>query len=297
MTNQSPLVTTEWLQEHLEDPKVRIIDATTFLMPSTEEGRPYDVKSGKEAYEEGHIPGAVYGDIAGELADSNSSSAFTVPSEEQFKNAIEQLGVSDDTHVIVYDQIAVVGTNISASDWASRLWWHLRFEGFENVSILEGGFRKWKHEGRNVETGTNEYPKGNVTLARKQELLATKEDVKRATTDSNTVLLNCLSPADFSGEKNTYGRPGHIPTSHNVFFASLNDDETFKVREEQQLRDIFEPTGALDSDKKVIAYCGGGIAATWNAFVLYLLGKKDVAVYDGSMTEWAGDSSLPLHTK
>ncbi|MER2000687.1 MAG: rhodanese-like domain-containing protein, partial [Lysinibacillus sp.] len=105
---------------------------------------------------------------------------------------------------------------------------------------------------------------------------------------------NSLSPADFNGETETYPRKGHIPTSKNVFFGSHSDQETRLLLSDEQLRETFGSIGALDTDKTVITYCGGGIAATWNALLLNKLGQENVAIYDGSMNEWAADETCPL---
>ncbi|MGP9041549.1 sulfurtransferase [Cytobacillus kochii] len=290
-----PIVSTQWLEEHLNDENIRILDATTFLKLPDGDGL-YSVTNGRDAYKEEHIPGAVHADVVNELANPDDPKAFTLPSRERFVEGIEKLGVGDGTHVIIYDKIAEVGSPNAASDWASRVWWQLRFEGFDNVSILNGGFRKWKEEGREIKSGIEYYPKATFNGRRRRELLATKEDVKKAIDDPNMIIMNCLSPDVFSGKKNTYGRPGHIPNSKNVFFADLSDDESLLIKDEEKLREIFEPTGVFDQSKKVITYCGGGIAATWNAFILYTLGRIDVAVYDGSMTEWVQDENAPLVT-
>ncbi|MBN6885603.1 thiosulfate/3-mercaptopyruvate sulfurtransferase [Cytobacillus horneckiae] len=293
MTNISPIVSTQWLADHLDDANLRILDATTFLKLPSGDGL-YSITNGRDAYEQEHIPGAVHADVVNELADPNDKKAFTIPSRERFVDHIEKLGVGDGNHVVIYDRIAEVGSANSASDWASRVWWQLRFEGFEHVSILDGGFRKWKAEGRDVNSGIEEYPRGTFTGERRRELLATKSDVENAIEDRNTILMNCLSPDVFSGKVNTYGRPGHIPGSKNVYFADLSDHDSLLIKKEEELRAIFEPTDVFNRRKKVITYCGGGIAATWNAFILYTLGRKDVAIYDGSMTEWVQDESAPL---
>lgn len=288
------LVTTDWLAERMDDPKLRILDATTFLKQPAEGGY-YDVWSGKDVYDKGHIQGAVYADLLGELSDSNSSFKFTVPPREQFVEKITDLGVGDDTFVVVYDQAqAVVGAPIIGSDWASRLAWQLRYEGFENVAVLDGGFLKWKNEGRPTSIEEGSYPKGHFTGTRNDDLLATKEDVKNAMDDDNVVLINSLSPADFAGETDTYERSGHIPSSVNVFFGQHSDQDTLQLHPKEQLRETFEKVGALNPNKKVITYCGSGIAATWNALILNQLGQDNVAMYDGSMTEWANDKDLPL---
>ncbi|AXF55245.1 sulfurtransferase [Salicibibacter kimchii] len=298
MSHVPLIVNTEWLAGRLDDPKLRLLDATTFLKPP-EDGGYYDVWSGRDVYEEGHIPGAVYADLLHDLSAPDSAFAFTVPSRERFTEKMGELGVGDDdTYVVVYDQgNAIVGAPVIASDWASRLAWQLRYEGYDNVAVLDGGFVKWKEEERPVTTEPGAYPKAIFKGERRPELLATKEDVKSALEDENVILVNSLSEADFNGETDTYARSGHIPGSVNVFFGNLSNPESKELYNEEQLRDTFEKVGALDENKKVITYCGSGIAATWNALILNKLGQHNVSMYDGSMTEWTADSSLPLDTK
>lgn len=294
MRNIPIIVTTEWLAERLDDPNLRLLDATTFLQ-HTDDG-PNKVWSGREAYEKEHIPGAVFADLLKEFSDPDAKYAFTVPSREKFVSKITELGVGDGTYVVVYDQGAQVNSPVIASDWASRLAWQLNYEGFDNVAVLDGGLPKWKEEGRPVTTEPGSYPKAIFTGKRRPELLATKEDVKKAIHDENTILINSLSEADFNGETNTYGRSGHIPSSVHVFFGMHSDPDTKELYGDDKLRETFEKVGALDPNKKVITYCGGGIAATWNALLLNKLGQNNVAVYDGSMSEWAADPTLPLDT-
>jgi len=290
-------VTTEWLEQRLDDPELRLLDATTFLKHPEGDGY-YDVWSGKEAYEKGHIPGAVYADLYEELSDAKAAYAFTHPTRERFVEKVSKLGVGEGTYVVIYDQGAVVNNpNIIASDWASRLAWQLKYEGFDNVAILDGGFPKWKEEGRPVSIEPGSYPKGKFVRERKSDLFVTKEEVLKAIDDDNTIIIDCLSEDHYAGEVNTYGRPGHIPGSVNVFFGSLSDPETRELYDDKKLRGIFKEVGALEPDKKVITYCGSAIAATWISTVLHKLGKENVTVYDGSLTEWAQNPDLPLETK
>lgn len=291
------IVTTNWLAGRLEDPKLRLVDATTFLKLPTGDGY-YEVWSGKKAYEKEHIPGAVFADLVEDLSDPNAKYGFTVPPRNRFIEKVSELGVGDaDTYVVIYDRGAKVDSPIIASDWASRLAWQLRYEGIENVAVLDGGLPKWLNEGRLVTTEPGSYPKANFTGERKSELFVSKEDVLKAIGDENVVIINSLNEATHNGEVNTYGRPGHIPGSVNVFFGTHSDSTTKELYDDEKLREPFEKVGALDPNKKVITYCGGGIAATWNALILNKLGQNNVAVYDGSMTEWANDVSLPLETK
>ncbi|WP_150271245.1 sulfurtransferase [Paenibacillus tepidiphilus] len=280
-------VNTDWLAERLEDPALRLLDATTYLQ-FPEDGGYYKVNSGRETYKQGHIPGAVFADLHLELADPDGAYPFTVPGHDYFAEKIGQLGVGgDDVYVVVYDQ------GVGPSAWASRLWWQLRLEGFDRVAVLEGGLKKWQDEGRPVSDEPGAYPPAIFTGQRRSELLATKEDVKLAIGDESTLLVNSLSPADHNGETKTYARSGHIPGSVNIFIAKHTKPGSSTLVDEEALRSNLAEHGALDEDKKVITYCGGGIAATWNALVFKKLGK-DVAVYDGSLSEWAADPTLPI---
>ncbi|RKQ28165.1 sulfurtransferase [Oceanobacillus halophilus] len=287
--NKVPLiVTTDWLQEKLEDPNLRLLDATTYLK-NTDNGAP-ELWSGKETYEEGHIPGAVFADLLNDLSDPDGAFRFTIPSRERFVKKMEEIGVGEEgTYVVIYDQgYATVGSPIIASDWASRLAWQLRYEGFDNVAVLEGGFAKWLDEGRPVSAEVKSYPKATFTGKRQPEMIVTKEDVQKAIEDDNVIIINSLSEEDFKN--------GRIPGSCNVPFGNHADEKTKELHDKATLKENFEKVGALDPDKKVITYCGGGIAATWNALLLNKLGQKNVAVYDGSMAEWTSEKVLPLET-
>lgn len=287
------IVSTDWLEQRLDDPDLRIVDATTF-MDIPEEGGPPSVQSGKDSYEEGHIPGAVYADLLNELSHPDSPLPFMVPPRAHFIEKMTELGVGDDTYTVIYDQGALVENPVVAAYWASRLAWQMQYEGYQNIAVLDGGLPKWKAEERPVTLVPGSYSPASFTGQRRPELIATKEDVKKATDDDKVILINSLSPADFRGETDAYPRKGHIPSSVNVFFGSHADMETKKIHADAALREPFEKIGALDTDKKVITYCGGGIAATWTSLILNKLGQKNVAVYDGSLNEWASDPSCPL---
>ena len=295
MSTIPQIVTTEWLAERLDDPKLRLIDATTFMKP-LQDGN-ITLTSGKDSYNTAHIPGAIFADVMNELSHPDADKPFTVPPRDYFIEKATQLGIGDaDTYTVIYDQGALVGVPVVAPYWASRLRWQLLFEGFENIAVLDGGLPKWKEEGRPLTNVPGSYPKATFTGERQSHMLVTKEEVFDAIEDDSTILINSLSPADFYGETNSYPRKGHIPGSKNVFFGLHSNPETKEVLSDEQLRETFEATGALDPNKKVITYCGGGIAATWNALILEKLGVKNVAVYDGSLNEWAADPELPLTT-
>ncbi len=219
---------------------------------------------------------------------------MTVPSSERFAEKAGALGIGDDSLVVVYDQLDVALGPEYYQFWAPRFWWHLQLEGFNNVAVLDGGLGRWKREGRPVTSERSSYPPATFTPRRRSELLVLADDVQRAITDEHKVLINVLDPDTYSGRKQTYARPGRIPNSEHVFFGLLIDPATGGYRAPEQVKALFERVGALDADKSPITYCGGGIAATVAAFQLARLGRKDVAVYDGSLTEWSADPKRPL---
>jgi thiosulfate/3-mercaptopyruvate sulfurtransferase len=183
--------------------------------------------------------------------------------------------------------------------YAARVWWMLRAFGFDDAAVLNGGWQKWTREGRPVSTEPATYPPANFVPRPRPERIASKEDVLTAIPDENVTIINALLEPEYTGDPafpQHYGRPGHIPGSVNVPFASVVDmagDTRFVPAEE--LRARFANAGALKSER-VITYCGGGIAASQTAYLLTLLGQENVALYDGSMTEWGVDSTLPLVT-
>lgn len=283
-TNTPLLIDTDWLREHHKDANVVVLDATTFLDQPEGDGY-YTVTSGREAYERGHIPGAVHADLLRDLADQDAATSFTALPSDRFAEAIGRLGVSNASHVVVYDQGPMM--------WATRLWWNLRLEGHDAVSVLDGGFPAWQAAGLATETGPGTATPATFTATRRPELYADRDRVLAAIEDDAAVLINSLDEQTFAGTRVTYDRPGHIPSSVNVPVANLVTPDG-RAAAPDDVRGHYEDVAALDEDKEPITYCGGGIAATFGAFQLARLGRDDVAVYDGSLTEWAADESLPM---
>jgi thiosulfate/3-mercaptopyruvate sulfurtransferase len=280
-----PLVSDAWLAEHLTAADLVVLDATVHLDPPSAPDEPYHVRSGRADWERAHLPGSRFADLAGELSDPDAPYPFTLPSPERFAGAIERLGVGDDTLVVAYDS--------DVGMWAARLWWMLRVFGHERAAVLDGGLPVWTAAGRPL----SDAPPPQAAVARftprlRSELVAGKDEVLDALEDPSILLVNALSPELHRGERSSYGRPGHIPGSVNVPARSLLEpDGRFSAAE--RLRAAFSGTGALGADR-VIAYCGGGISATNDALALALLGRDDIAIYDGSLREWAADPDLPL---
>ena len=277
------LVTTDWLEQNLERPDLRVLDCTVFLQPREEGG--FTIESGRGHWEQGHIPGSAFADLPGELSDTSQWLRFMMPPAEQFAEAMSGYGVGDGTEVVLYDA--------AMSMWAARIWWMLRAFGFDNARVLDGGWKKWKAEGRPVSTEPPSYPRGNFVAKPRPELIASKDHVLQAIEDGHTCIVNALAEDQHSGQTNAYGRPGHIPGSVNVPAMRILDPETNEYLPLEELRKKFEGVGATSAGR-VITYCGGGIAASSDAFVLTMLGHDRVAVYDASLSEWAADESLPM---
>jgi thiosulfate/3-mercaptopyruvate sulfurtransferase len=281
------LVDTAWLAAHLDDSGLRILDSTTNVIRET--GKPDRIVAERAKFEEGHIPGAQFVDLQADLSDPDSKLSFTAPSAKAFASAVERLGIGDQSRVVVYGTGSVW--------WATRVWWLFRLFGFDNVAILDGGWKAWTDEKRPIETGAGRtYPRGHFTLRSPRPLIADKDDVLKAIGDGATCTVNALAPGIHTGASpSPYGRPGHIKGSVNVPGLALLDPQSNRFVPLARIEQLFRDAGALDR-AQVINYCGGGITATATAFALALLGRPDTLVYDGSLNEWAPDPALPMET-
>jgi thiosulfate/3-mercaptopyruvate sulfurtransferase len=282
------LVETDWLAAHLGDPKLVALDCTTHLIPDPK--ITYTVKPGREDFEKGHIPGAQFADVQADLSDNTGRNKlrFMLPTPGEFAAAMRRFGVSDDSKIVTY--------STANPQWATRIWWVLRVYGFDNAAVLNGGFQKWAKEGRAVETGpAKARSAGSFTERAAKPLMADKHDVLAAIGDGAVCTINALQAVQHAGTGgNTYGRPGRIAGSINVPTIGLIDPVTNTFFPAARLRAQFDAVHAFD--KKVITYCGGGIAASATAHALVMLGHPDVRLYDASMSEWAVDPNLPMET-
>lgn len=289
--NPHYLVETDWLQAHLDDPELRVLDCTVYLPNYFDAGaaQKVEIVSGRAHWEQGHIPGSAFADLVQDLCDPlNTRLMFPMPSAAQFAAAMSRYGVGDGTRVVLYDDMLNI--------WAARVWWMLRAFGFDHAAVLSGGWKKWMREGRPVSTAPPHDPPAQFVARPRPERIATKAEVLAAIDNSATCLINALDPEEYAGRGPVrYGRPGHIPSSVNLSFIGLLDPETHAYLPPDQLRQQYVTVGAM-AKERVISYCGGAIAASSAAFALTLLGVDNVAVYDGSLTEWAADPTLPLVT-
>ena len=290
MPERNGLITTAELAAILDQPDLRLFDCTTYLeyQPAGSD-IPYIAVPGRHSFEAAHIPGADFLDLQGEFSDQSTELRFMMPAVAQLEAAFGRHGIAANSRVVAY--------SIGSAMWATRFWWMLRSLGFENVSVLDGGLDKWKAEGRAIETGpANGYPPATFAAKQRPGYFVDKNQVLAASADRDTVVVNALVPQFHKGlEPGRYGRPGRIPGSVNVSAATLFDPETKAFIPLAEAEKKFAAAG-IGKDKRVVAYCGGGISATIDLFMLHRLGHDNLTLYDGSLAEWARDETLPIET-
>jgi thiosulfate/3-mercaptopyruvate sulfurtransferase len=285
MPTHEPLVSTDWLAEHLDHPKLRVLDirgyvSTRPVEPGVEEAA---YRGAPEEYEAGHIPGAVFVDWTRDIIDPDDPVPAQLARPEQFAKAMGERGVGDETHVVAVDHMG--------GQFATRLWWALRAYGHDAVSVLDGGMNRWAEEGRAVESGPVAVgPQTFTPKARERMWVTAAELLAMLGTDAQ--ILDARDAGQFTGAKRRGPRGGHVPGAINLprelFFAEgggFLDPDAVRGRL-AALR--------LDPDRPVVTYCNGGVAATVLAFQLHRLGFEDLAVYDGSWNEWGPRLDLPI---
>ncbi len=282
----SALIETSWLAEQLGAPDLRVLDCSVVRKDNPDGS--YGFASGKEAWEKGHVPGSIFVDVLSELSDPHATTSLMMPPIEKFAGIMAGRGVGDNSCVVLYDN--------SNHAWAARVWWMLRVAGFDNAAVLNGGWNKWLAEGREVSTEATAHAPSTLTPRPRPELMVTKDQVLASLDKTDVTLINALSPESFNGEVTLFPRPGRIPGSKNVYCQTLVDPDNHNYVDAVKMRQLFEASGALEADQ-VITYCGGGIAASSDALALVLLGVENVAVYDGSMSEWTADPDMPMETE
>ena len=274
------LISAQELMQQLNDPAVRIYD-TSVLLLAAEQG--YTSQPGRERYLREHIPGAGFINLSEDWSDTRSPYNNTLPQIDALAEAIGRDGISNDNLVVLYSSSHLM--------WATRAWWLLRYAGHTNVKVLNGNLAAWLDAGLPVEAGAKVYAAATFSPSERADVFVSTAEMVAGMEDG-VCTVNALSPALYEGTGEFYyGRRGHIPGSRSLYFSDLLENEFFLPAE--QLHQTLEARGMLSTSRTLI-YCGGGIAATLEAFACALVGQENVGVYDGSMSEWAANEELPL---
>ncbi|WP_339108408.1 3-mercaptopyruvate sulfurtransferase [Thioclava sp. GXIMD4216] len=280
MDNPKILVSTDWLEDHLKNPDLRVIDASWF-MPGSD-------KDAKAAYDACHIPGARFFDID-EISDQRSDLPHMAPPAEKFISRMRAMGVGDGHQVVIYDQCGIFS--------APRVWWLFKLFGKADVAVLDGGLPKWLAENRPTEDMPPVLRERHMTVQRQAQLVKDVTQVAHSSKLGDAVIIDARAAERFAGsqpEPRPGLRAGHIPNARNVPFGTvLNANGTMKSPED--LRAIFETAG-VDLAKPAITSCGSGVTAAVLALALESMGKSDWSLYDGSWSEWGMYNDLRVAT-
>jgi len=280
-TTDDPLVSTDWLAAHLDDPKVRVVDAS-FKMPGI-------LPLPKDDYLAAHIPGAVFFDVDA-VSDHGSPLPHMFPSAEQFGRDVGGLGIGNDDTVVICD----------AGGWVAgpRVWWMFLSYGHDKVRILDGGLKKWRAEGRPVQSGAVTPVPATFRASFDPRRVRTIQQMIDNVARSAEQVIDARSVERFEGrvpEPRPGLRSGHIPGSRNVPYNNLFDAGTGAMKPLEELRKAFSAAG-VELDKPIVTSCGSGVSALVLTLALYRLGVRGIALYDGSWSEWGLLDGPPIAT-
>jgi thiosulfate/3-mercaptopyruvate sulfurtransferase len=275
------LVSTEWLADNLGAPDLRVVDASYYL--------PGEGLDPRHEFEAQHIPGAVFFDIDA-IKDPANDLPHMVPPPHIFSSKVRKLGLGDGLRLVIYDQRGLFS--------APRVWWTFRYFGHEDVAVLDGGLPKWLNEGRPVEDGPAHPEERHFTPRMNSMLLRDRGQMLENLQRKDEQVVDARGAGRFEGrdpEPRAGLRAGHIPGSRNLPFTEMFDPATQTLRDAATLKTRFAAAG-VDLDKPVITTCGSGVTAAVLALGLHRLGHRDVAVYDGSWSEWGLEGDTPIAT-
>ena len=282
------LVETTWLAEHLKDPDLRIVDMRGYVRTVEQDGiQEAHYVDAREEYDQSHIPGAVYLDWTTDIVNPDDAVKAQIAPSEQFAQAMSNIGIGDQHIVVAYDAHP-------ASQFATRLWWALKYYGHDKVVVLNGGLPKWNREQLPLDSDIPTYPQASFTPVLRPDLRATAVDVLKLLGQPGIALIDARDQGQYAGQiVRKPGRAGHIPGALNIPREELIDAKTGSFRSNEELKGVFAKAHVLP-EQHVIAYCNGGVAATSVLFALAMLGYPSLTNYDGSWNEWGERQDLPV---
>jgi thiosulfate/3-mercaptopyruvate sulfurtransferase len=281
------VVSTEWLAANLGRPELRVVDVRGKVLPPGHSPRYLPKRSD---YDASHVPGAVFVDWTRDIVDADDPVPAQIAKPDAFAARLGELGVGDATAVVAYDDYHHA--------FAGRLAWALRYYGHDDVRVLDGGWARWLAEGRPVSTDVPRPAPARFTPRTREVLRRTADEVERALGDPEVLLIDARPAEQYAGVVSAAARSGHIPGARNVPYSSLVDSTTGRFRSGTELSRAFAEAG-VDVEhlpREVVVYCNGGVTCTVPLAALRMLGRDDVAVFDGSWNEWGNDPHRPIHS-
>lgn len=277
-----PLVTTEWLQTHLQDPNLRIVDIRGHVLPASQPTPHYF--NHRADYDVSHIPGAVFIDWVKEITDPADPRHAKIAKPERYAEVMSRAGINDNTFVVAYDD--------ANGMFAARLWWSLNYYGHTQVAVLDGGWNKWLAENRPTSAEVPTIISAQF-VAKPNRAIYRDADEVLAKLGTSAKLMDVRTPEEFRGDYARASRTGHIPGAVNEPRSALvNTDGT--MLSPDQLRKKFGVIGITADTPEVIVYCNGGVSASYGLLALQVAGFDNGAVYDGSWKDWGNDESKPV---
>lgn len=277
----------EWLAAHAADPELRIVDMRGLVEigaggPGVQSAT---YRGKRDEYLTGHIPGAVFLDWTRDIVDLDDPVPAQAAPPARIAQVLGGAGIGDDTLVVAYD-------THPTSQFATRLWWLLRYYGHDQVKVLNGGFKRWLSEGRPVSTDEPTYAPAIFTPRARPEWRVTAAEVLALLGDSDTILADARDGAQYTNTVRRGSRGGRIPSALHIPRETMVDEQGV-FRSNDELAATAAAVG-LSPDRHIVAYCNGGVAATSVLFGLSLLGYPRLSNYDGSWNEWAERPDLPI---
>lgn len=277
------LVSTDWLQQQLGAPDLRVVDIRGRVIPAGEP--PPHYFNHRDDWLRSHIPGAVFVDWVREITDPDDPRHAPVAPPARYQAFARRIGISADTRVVAYDD--------ADGMFAARLWWTLLYYGHRQVAVLDGGWQRWLAEGRPVTDAQPAVTPGDFVARPDERLRRTRAQLLAGLESAERVLVDVRSPAEYAGQASRARRRGHIPGALNLPRTALVDAEG-GLLPAADLRALFAQQGLDEDAAEIVTYCNAGVSASYGMLALRAAGFRDVAVYDGSWKDWGNDDTTPV---